>query len=185
MVLKILKLLPIVRLMTTLVVFVAVVLPGCAATGEGLKGNVYKAGQVNTTQKARTIKITAVLPAKIEFDNTQQKKQAMAVGGILGALAGGIGGKVSGLKKYGVVGTTAGGAAAGVGAGSLVSDTVLVQGVSIAYIENGKIFTSSQVGELCEFKVNATALIITTGPNETRIQPNAVYPVDKENKRGG
>ena len=182
MMLKILKLLPFVGPMTTIVVFVTVVLSGCAATGAGLKGNVYKAGQVNTTQKARTIKITAVLPAKIKIDNTQQKNQAMVAGAMLGALIGGIGGEASGLEKYEVVGTTAGGAAVGAGAGLLVSDTVLVQGVSIAYIENGEMLTSSQVGELCEFKANAIALIITTGPNETRIQPNAVCLVEKKNK---
>jgi hypothetical protein len=48
-----------------------------------------------------------------------------------------------------------------------------------AYIENDKIFTSAQVGKPCEYKVNETALIISTGPNETRIQPNATCPVEK------
>ena len=157
-----------------------IALSGCAATGENLKGNVYKAGQVNTTQAARTIKITAVLPAQIEVDNAEQKKQAMIIGGALGALAGGLGGGFGGLGTAATVGTTAGGAGLGVAAGSMVADKVLVEGVSIAYVENGKLFTSAQVGKLCEFKPNATALIISTGPNETRIQPNAVCPVPVE-----
>jgi hypothetical protein len=72
-----------------------------------------------------------------------------------------------------------GGGALGAAAGSLVADKVLVEGVSIAYIENDKIFTSAQVGKPCEYKVNETALIISTGPNETRIQPNATCPVEK------
>ena len=127
-----------------------IVLSGCAATGENLKGNVYKAGQVNSSQNARTIKITAVLPAQIEVDNSKQQKQAMVAGGALG-----------------------------VAAGSMVADKVLVEGVSIAYLENGKMYTSAQVGKLCEFKPNATALIISTGTNETRIQPNATCPVEK------
>lgn len=157
-----------------------IALTGCATTGENLKGNVYRAGQVNTTQAARTIKITAVLPAQIEVDNAEQKKQAMVIGGVLGALAGGLGGGFGGLGAGTTFGTTAGGAGLGVAAGSLVADTVLVEGVSIAYVENGKLFTSAQVGKLCEFKPNATALIISTGPNETRIQPNAVCPVPVE-----
>ena len=151
----------------------------CAATGENLKCNVYKSGQVNTTQAARTIKITAVLPAQIEVDNAEQKKQAMIIGGALGALAGGLGGGFGGLGTGATIGTTAGGAGLGVAAGSMVADKVLVEGVSIAYLENGKMFTSAQVGKLCEFRPNATALIISTGLNETRIQPNAACPVEK------
>ena len=152
---------------------------GCSATGENLKSNVYKAGQVNTTQAVRTIKITAVLPAQIEIDNTEQKKQAMLAGGALGALAGGLAGGFGGIGTAGTVGTTLGGGALGAAGGSMVSDKVLVEGVSIAYLENGNLLTSSQVGKLCEFKPNATALIISTGPNETRIQSNAVCPVEK------
>ena len=162
-----------------IVISTLIALSGCAATGENLKGNVYKAGQVNTAQNARTIKITAVLPAQIEVDNAEQKKQAMIIGGTLGALAGGLGGGFGGLGTAGTVGTTVGGGAVGVAAGSMVSDKVLVEGVSIAYLENGKMFTSAQVGKLCEFRPNATALIISTGPNETRIQPNAACPVEK------
>lgn len=164
------------KIITTLAI---IAISGCAATGENLKGNVYKAGQVNAAQAARTIKITAVLPAQIEVDNSKQKQQAQVGGAILGALAGGLGGGFGGLGTGGTVATTAGGGAIGAAAGSLVSDKVLVQGVSIAYIEDGKMFTSAQVGKECEFKVNATALIISTGPNETRIQPNATCPVEK------
>lgn len=163
-----------------IVISTLIALSGCAATGENLKGNVYKAGQVNTAQNARTIKITAVLPAQIEVDNSKQQKQAMIAGGALGALAGGLAGGFGGIGTAGTVGTTLGGGALGVGAGSMVSDKVLVEGVSIAYLENGKMFTSAQVGKLCEFRPNTTALIISTGPNETRIQPNAVCPVPVE-----
>jgi len=164
------------KLITTLAI---VAISGCAATGENLKGNVYKAGQVNAAQAARTIKITAVLPAQIEVDNAKQRQQAQVGGALLGALAGGLGGGFGGLGTGGTVATTAGGGAVGAAAGSLVADKVLVQGVSIAYVEDGKMFTSAQVGKECEFKVNATALIISTGPNETRIQPNGVCPVEK------
>ena len=46
----------------------------------------------------------------------------------------------------------------------------------IVYAENGKIFTSAQVGRPCEFKVGEISLMVMTLSNETRIQPNATCP---------
>jgi len=163
-----------------LTIVALITMTGCAATGENLKGNVYKAGQVNSAQSARTIKITAVLPAQIEVDNSEQRKQAQTAGAVLGAIAGGLAGGFGDIGTGGTVATTVGGGALGAAIGSLVKDKVLVEGVTIAYIEAGKIFTSSQVGKPCEFKVNETALIVSTGLNETRIQPNATCPVEKK-----
>jgi len=154
------------------------ILSGCAATGENLQSNVYRAGQVNTAQAARSIKIITVLPAKIEVDNSQQKNQAQVGGAILGALAGGLGGGFGGLGGFGTTATTIAGGAVGAAAGSMVSDKVLVDGVSIAYSENGKMFTSAQVGRACEYHQGA-AIIISTSPTETRIQPNASCPAEK------
>jgi outer membrane lipoprotein SlyB len=154
------------------------ILSGCAATGENLQSNVYRAGQVNTAQAARSIKIITILPAKIEVDNSEQKKQAQVGGALLGALAGGLGGGFGGLGGLGTTGTTIAGGAVGAAAGSMVSDKILVDGVSIAYSENGKMFTSAQVGRACEYKIGAT-IIISTSPTETRIQPNATCPVEK------
>ncbi len=161
-----------------LIAVVATILNGCAATGENLKANVYKAGQVNSAQAARAIQIIAILPAQIEVDNTKQKQTAQVVGGMLGAVAGGLGGAYGGIGGLGTAGTTIAGGAVGAAAGSLVSDKVLVEGVSIAYSENGKMFNSAQVGRACEFKVGTT-IIISTSPTETRIQPNATCPVEK------
>ena len=61
-------------------------------------------------------------------------------------------------------------------AGSLVSDSTLVPGVLIGYSENGKIFTSAQVGRPCEFKIGEISLMVMMVSNETRIQPNAACP---------
>jgi len=156
----------------------ATLMSGCAATGQELKGNVYKAGQVNTAQAARTIKITAILPAQIEVDNSKQKRQAQVGGAVLGAVAGGLAGRFAGdFGAAGTAGTAVGGGVVGGLAGSAVSDKVLVDGVSIAYIENAQMLTSAQVGKQCEFKLG-TALIISTGGNETRIQPNNTCPVE-------
>jgi len=154
------------------------ILSGCAATGANIQSNVYRAGQVNTAQAARSIKIITILPAKIEVDNSEQKKQAQVGGAILGALAGGLGGGFGGIGGLGTAGTTIAGGAVGAAAGSLVSDKILVDGVSIAYSENGKMFTSAQVGRACEYQIGA-AIIISTTPTETRIQPNASCPVEK------
>jgi len=157
---------------------VVTALNGCAATGDNLKSNVYKAGQVNTAQAARPVQIITILPAQIEVDNSQQKKQAQVGGALLGAVAGGLGGGFGGIGSLGTAGTTVAGGAVGAAAGSMVSDKVLVDGVTIAYSENGKMFTSAQVGKTCEFRAG-NSLIVSTAANETRIQPNATCPVEK------
>lgn len=94
---------------------------GCSSSGEQYSANVYKAGQVNSRQAAKTVKILAVMPAKIEVDNTEGKQNAQMIGGILGAVAGGvIGNKTSNHSKTGTVVGVAGGAGVGAAAGSLV-----------------------------------------------------------------
>ncbi len=155
---------------------------GCAATGENLQSNVYKAGQVNTAQAAKVVNILAVMPAKIEVDNAQQKKEAEVVGGLLGAIGGGVIGNTT--TNHSAGGTLLGGAAGGVGGaalGSLVSDKVLVDGVSLTYEADGKTLNSAQVGKLCEFHPGK-AIMISTSPMETRIQPNATCPPPAANK---
>jgi uncharacterized protein YcfJ len=155
-----------------------IAMTGCAATGQNLKGNTYKAGQVNSTQVARGITILKLMPAQIEVDNAQQRKQAQIGGALLGAVAGGLGGGFGGIGGLGTAGTTVAGGAIGAAAGSMVADKVLVEGVTIAYSENNQMFTSTQVGQMCEFMLGK-AVIISTGPNETRIQTNATCPVEK------
>jgi outer membrane lipoprotein SlyB len=151
-------------------------LAGCAATGENLQANVYKAGQVNSAQKAEAIDILSVMPAKIEVDNTEQKQQAQVLGGILGAVGGGVlGSNVAprGDRASGTAIGAVGGGLGGAAAGSLVSDKILVDGVSLSYERKGDIYNSAQVGKLCEFKTGRS-LLISTSPTETRIQPNSV-----------
>jgi len=154
------------------------ILVGCQTPGENLKANVYRADQVNTAQEAKVVNILAVLPAKIEADNTQQKQAAQLAGGLLGAVAGGVAGSnmVSRNKVGGATLGAVGGGTAGALAGSLVSDKVLVDGVSITYEYNGKTLNSAQVGQSCEY-VPGKAVLISTGANETRIQANATCPV--------
>jgi outer membrane lipoprotein SlyB len=153
---------------------------GCAANGQQNRADVYKAGQVNTAQEANTVKILAVLPAQIEVDNSQQKKQAQVGGAVLGAILGGVAGNaVSNHSNKGTL--TAGGAVVGGGAGlvagSMVDDKTLVPGVSLTYVLNSRTLHSAQVGRLCEFEPGK-AIMISTKMNETRIQPNAACPPD-------
>lgn len=153
----------------------AAIATGCATKGEEYQANVYQAGQVNSRQAAKTVKILAVLPAKIEVDNSQAKQNAQVVGGVLGALAGGVLGHQSRNPDGTFLGAAAGGVV-GVAGGSLVKDKVLVEGVSLTYVEDGQTYNSAQVGRQCEF-TPGTALVISTSPTETRIQPNATCPV--------
>lgn len=150
---------------------------GCQATGENLGSNVYRADQVNSRQEAKTITIVAIMPAKVEIDNSQQKKTAQTAGLILGAIAGvAIGHSLGDRSATNMSLGAAGGAAIGAGAGSMVSDKVLVEGVSITYSDNGEVFNSAQVGKVCEY-VPGLAVVVSTSESETRIQPNATCPV--------
>jgi outer membrane lipoprotein SlyB len=152
------------------------ILGGCQQPGANLEANVYRAGQVNQRQEAKVVQVLAVLPAKIEVSN----EQARAAAQLLGGLAGGLGGALIGnsVGQYhstnALIGGAAGGAA-GAMAGSLVSDKTLVDGVSLTYIEDGKTLNSAQVGRMCEFKTGK-AIVISTGPGETRIQANETCP---------
>ena len=157
-------------------VAVAVGLAGCQTTGQEYGANVYSAGQVNTRQEAVTVQILAVLPAKVQVSNEQNQRAAAIAGGLLGALAGGIAGaNVGHSHQTNTVLGAAGGGAAGAALGSLVPGTVLVDGVSLAYKQAGKVYNSAQVGQLCQYQPG-TAVMVSSGPNETRIQPNAVCP---------
>jgi outer membrane lipoprotein SlyB len=153
---------------------IATLITGCQSTGEQHQADVFDATQVNTQQEAKTVKIVTVSATKIKVSNEQNKKAAMMVGGLLGAIGGAALGNQNNTDTA-IVGGVAGGAA-GAMAGSLVNDTSLVPGVLIGYSENGKIFTSAQVGRPCEFKAGEISLMVMTVNNETRIQPNATCP---------
>ena len=146
------------------------------ATGAELQANVYRADQVNQAQAAEVVEILAILPAKVEVDNTKGKQTAQLIGGVLGAI-GGLA-LANNVGHHSVGGNLFGGAAGGglgVAAGSMVSDRVLVEGVSLTYLRNGQTLNSAQVGKLCQYHPGR-AIVISTGPMETRVQPNAACP---------
>lgn len=155
------------------------VISGCQSNADSYASNVYDTGQLNSRQETKTVTIISVLPAKVAVDNTENKRAAQTFGTILGAVAGGITGhNVGGRSGLGTVAGVAGGGAVGAAAGSMVNDKSFVSGVSLTYKDGSKIFTSTQVGQSCQF-TSGLAVVISTKNNETRIQPNATCPVKK------
>jgi len=165
---------------TSLIACIAIT--GCSATGEQYQANVYKANQVNQVQKAKTVQILAVMPAKIEVDNTQGKQAAQMGGALLGAVLGAAAGNAATHHKAeATAGGAVGGGVVGAAAGGLVNDKKLVDGVSLTYIDEGNTLNSAQVGKLCEFQPG-TAVVISTSPTETRVQPNTTCPAEVSKK---
>jgi outer membrane lipoprotein SlyB len=163
------------RINAAVVILPAICIQGCAS-GANLQSNVYQACQVNQRQEAEVVEILAVLPAKVEVSNEEARRLAQAGGIVLGAIGGAaIGNNVKNASaNTRVVGGVAGAGVGGV-AGSLVPGKVLVEGVSLTFVQNGKTFNSAQVGKACEFKTGK-AIVVSTTPTETRIQPNSQCP---------
>jgi outer membrane lipoprotein SlyB len=174
-----------ISLRSVLMVSASLLLFGCQNAGEDMKGNVYKMGQGNVGHEAKVINILALAPAQLEADNSQQKKGAEVLGGLLGAVGGGVAGNKlagNGNRTGGTIIGAAGGGAGGALLGSMVSDKTLVDGVSITftYEATDKTDNAGQVGKLCEYKLGK-AILVVTGPNQYRIQPNSTCPPDAAN----
>ncbi|MDO4937481.1 MAG: hypothetical protein Q4E62_06155 [Sutterellaceae bacterium] len=154
----------------------ALILAGCANDGSVYRSDVYSASMVNQAQEVQTVEIIAVMPARIAVGNTSERSEGMNTGVILGALLGAATGlAVSNHSDAVIAGTVAGGALGGLaGRGASGKAQNLVDGVQITFKQNGKIFTSAQVGQLCEYKTG-TAIMVSPTPNATRIQPNNPY----------
>jgi outer membrane lipoprotein SlyB len=153
-------------------------LAACAQPGAESAANVYTQGEVNTRQNAEVVQVLAVMPAKVQVSNAQNQRVAQIAGGILGAAGGaGLGAGLASPHNAFAAGTVGavGGGVVGAAAGSLVPPTVLVDGVSITYTDHGHTFNSAQVGRLCEYGPGQ-AIMVSSSPTETRIQPNETCP---------
>ena len=117
-------------------------LSACTTTGDKYRASSYRATQVNQKQAAEVIEIIAILPAQVEVDNTEAQKKRQILGAILGAAV-----------------------------ASTTENTVLVEGVTLTFVQDSKTYSSSQVGRACEFKPGR-AIMISMRADETRIQPN-------------
>lgn len=155
---------------TSLIVASTYLLTACS-TGENLRADVYRAGEVNQAQNVEIVNILSITPARIAVDNSENKKRAQLAGGLLGAIGGAFIGDGHG-RSGATAGAAIGGTAGAIG-GSMVSDETIVDGISLTYQKpnSNTILNSAQVGKPCEFK-KGKAMVISARKNETRIQPN-------------
>lgn len=157
-------------------------LAGCAADGQRYRADTYSTAGVNRAQEVTTVEILAINPAKVAVDNSSAGSRARTTGAVLGAIAGALVGQavdsnthntLVGAGTGAVLGGLAGDAASGSGS------TSYVDGVQIIYKTSaGRMFQSTQVGRICEFKTG-TAILVAPTPAETRIQPNNPYGCSK------
>jgi outer membrane lipoprotein SlyB len=150
------------------VVSLATVLSGCMA-GTMERADTFSANQTNKRQESKLIEIAMIEKARVQVNNKRAQKAAEIGGALFGALLGAR--NDSGYGGQSLVGASIGSSVAG----KVVGAKKIVDGVSLTYVENGSLLTSAQVGSPCEF-APGPALVITTGENETRVQPNAVEP---------
>ena len=144
---------------------------GCVTTGTGEKyrATSYRTTQVNQKQAAEVIQIIAILPAQIEVDNSEAQQSRQVIGAILGAAGGAMIGNAVGGQN-----TAAGGLLGGVAGAAVAStteNTILVEGVTLTFVQDSQTYSSSQVGRPCEFKPGQ-AIMISMRADETRVQPN-------------
>ena len=78
------------------------------------------------------------------------------------------------MYRSDVFGAIAGAALGAAGSSAASPQNSLVDGVQLTFKMNGRIFNSAQVGQMCEFKYGP-AIMTSTGPTSTRIQPNNPY----------
>ncbi|MEE8659072.1 Glycine zipper 2TM domain-containing protein [Acetobacteraceae bacterium EV16G] len=147
----------------------------CAAPGTENRADTYGSAQVNQRQALKVVTIIGVAPARVQVNNSRNQTAAQIAGGILGAGLGvglglGVGHSNAGAALGGL-----GGGVAGAAAGSIVPDTTFVNGVQIAYKDGNAMYSSAQVGRLCEFAPGQAMLVAMTR-TETRVQPNHQCP---------
>ncbi len=157
------------ELVLSTVILFCLTISACTTTGDKYRASSYRSTQVNQKQAAEVIEMIAILPAQVEVDNTEAQKKRQILGAILGAAGGAaIGNAVGGNNT--AAGGLLGGAAGAVVA-STTENTVLVEGVTLTFVQDSKTYSSSQVGRACEFKPGR-AVMISMRADETRIQPN-------------
>lgn len=149
----------------------SLLLAGCASDGTLYRADTYSATSVNQAQQVRTVDILAVGAARIAVNNNTNRSDSSNIGMLLGAIAGAAIGSHNDTSAA-ILGGIAGGALGSVAGTAAGGDrTSYVDGVQITFRYKDKIYNSAQVGQTCEFKPGMAVMISTT-PTETRIQPN-------------
>ena len=151
----------------------ALVLSGCANDGRYYRSDTYAATSVNQAQQVRTVEILSIGTAQFAVSSTDNRSDAMTIGTFLGAIAGAASGRHNNHDTASrVLGGLAGGAVGNIAGGAVGGDrTSYVDGVQLTFRYNNKLYNSAQVGRVCEFKPGLAVMISTT-PTDTRIQPN-------------
>ncbi|WP_143244837.1 outer membrane lipoprotein [Basilea psittacipulmonis] len=150
------------------------VLAGCAATGDNYAADVYRPGELNRKQETRVVKIIEIMPARVEVSNEESSNIIRVLGTVAGAVIGGAIGHNLDSQSGMLVGAGVGGAAGYAGGATASKQTNIVEGVTLVYSENNKVYSSTQVGKPCQFAKGQAVMISTYGKgSETRIQPNA------------
>ena len=126
-------------------------LAGCQTNGDMYRSDVYGSNQVNQAQQVQTVEIIAIQPARVAVNNQSDRNVSQMVGTALGGILGAV-----------------------IGNQAASPQNSLVDGVQLTFKMNGRIFNSAQVGQMCEFKYGP-AIMTSTGPTSTRIQPNNPY----------
>lgn len=160
----------------TMTVLATMAMAGCAAQSDIYRPDVYGTEQVNQAQEVQTVEIIDIRPARIAVDNADDRSTARKVGTVLGAIAGAaLGNHGNHSTSSRVMGGLAGGAI-----GNLAGDAVggdakkLVDGVQLTFRRGSKVYSSTQIGDMCEYRLGE-AVLISTFRNETRVQPNNPY----------
>lgn len=148
---------------------------GCVttATGNKYRATSYNTSQVNQKQAAEVIQIIAILAAQVEVDNSEAQQNRQILGALIGAAGGAAIGNAIGGKNVAAGGLLGG--VAGTVAASTTENTVLVEGVTLTFLQDSQTYSSSQVGRACEFKPGQ-AVMVSMKAGETRIQPNSACP---------
>lgn len=154
----------------------ALALAGCATDGTRYRSDTYYASAVNQAQQVRTVEILAIGSAKIAINANASRSDSGNWGAVIGAIAGAAIGNQSHDHRLTnrVLGGLAGAAVGHMAGESFAggSDSVdYVDGVQLTFRYKDKLYNSAQVGQPCEYKTGL-AVMISTSPTETRIQPN-------------
>lgn len=164
------------QLLTPALLSLSVILSGCTADGSLYRSDTFDTSEVNRLQQVKLVEIVELGPARIKVNNRSERNESGDYGMLLGAIAGVAIGKHAGHSNTSKVLGGLTGAAVGSMAGKQLSgkNQEIIDGVQITFNYEGKTYSSTQVGLLCEYRLGP-ARLIASNSRETRIQPNNPY----------
>ena len=138
------------------------VLPACSSTGDHYQGDVFSSTNVHQQHTYEQAIIVETRSVKVKVDNRDNKNSARMIGGIGGAV---LGGMIKNTK----------GALIGAGTGYVIGESVpkekLVNGVLLYYTINGKKYSNVQTGDISCYTIGNTT-VVKLKNNTVQVQPN-------------